>query len=92
MCPTAVEVIDDLEQAAFYEAAFSGSPESPYWFRRQKDYLVRNRICISSSLMRADLLNQVPFSLSYRATQPVSRSWRFHHRPPCVSRLKIDIF
>lgn len=62
MCHTAVEVIGDLDQAAFYEAAFSGSPESPYWFRHQKDYLVRNRICISSSLMRADVLNQVPFS------------------------------
>jgi glycosyltransferase involved in cell wall biosynthesis len=62
MCHTAVEVIGDLDQAAFYEAAFSGSPESPYWFRRQKDYLVRNRICISSSLVRADMLNRVPFS------------------------------
>ena len=62
MCHTAVEVIGDLDQAAFYEAAFSGSPESPYWFRRQKDYLVRNRICISSSLVRADVLNRVPFS------------------------------
>jgi glycosyltransferase involved in cell wall biosynthesis len=46
MCHTAVRVIGDLDQAAFYEAAFSGSPESPYWFRRQRDYLVRNRICI----------------------------------------------
>jgi len=62
MCHTAVEVIGDLDQAAFYEAAFSGSPESPYWFRRQKDYLVRNRICLSSSLVRADVLNRVPFS------------------------------
>jgi len=62
MCHTAVEVIGDLDQAAFYEAALSGSPESPYWFRRQKDYLVRNRICLSSSLVRADMLNRVPFS------------------------------
>ena len=62
MCHTAVEVIGDLDQAAFYEAALSGSPESPYWFRRQKDYLIRNRICLSSSLVRADVLNRVPFS------------------------------
>ena len=62
MCHTAVQVIGDLDQAAFYEAALSGSPESPYWFRRQKDYLVRNRICLSSSLVRADVLNRVPFS------------------------------
>jgi len=62
MCHTAVEVINDLDQAAFYEAALSGSPESPYWFRRQKDYLVRNRICLSSSLVRADVLNRAPFS------------------------------
>jgi len=62
MCHTAVEVIGDLDQAAFFEAALSGSPESPYWFRRQKDYLVRNRICLSSSLVRADVLNRVPFS------------------------------
>jgi len=62
MCHTAVEVFGDLDQSAFYEAALSGSPESPYWFRRQKDYLVRNRICLSSSLVRADVLNQVPFS------------------------------
>jgi glycosyltransferase involved in cell wall biosynthesis len=62
MCHTAVEVIGDLDQAAFYEAALSGSPESPYWFRRQKDYLIRNRICLSSSLVRADALNRVPFS------------------------------
>jgi len=62
MCHTAVEVIGDLDQAAMYEANFSGSPETPYWFRHQKDYLVRDRICISSSLMRADVLNRVPFS------------------------------
>jgi len=62
MCHTAVEVFGDLDQSAFYEAALSGSPESPYWFRRQKDYLVRNRICLSSSLVRADALNRVPFS------------------------------
>jgi glycosyltransferase involved in cell wall biosynthesis len=62
MCHTAVQVIGDLDQAAFYETALSGSPESPYWFRRQKDYLVRNKICLSSSLVRADVLNRVPFS------------------------------
>lgn len=62
MCHTAVQVIGDPDQEAFYEAAFSGSPESPYWFRRQKEYLIRNRICLSSSLVRADVLNQVPFS------------------------------
>jgi glycosyltransferase involved in cell wall biosynthesis len=62
MCHTAVKVIGDLNQAAFYEGAFSGSPEIPYWFRGQKDYLIRNKICISSSLMRADLLERVPFS------------------------------
>jgi len=55
-------VIGDLDQAAFYEAVFSVSPETPHWFRRQKDYLVRNRIWLSSSLVRADVLNQVPFS------------------------------
>lgn len=62
MCHTAVKVIGDLDQAPYYEAAFSGSPEIPYWFRRQKDYLIRNRICISSSLVRAENLHQVPFS------------------------------
>lgn len=62
MCHTAVRVIGDVDQAPFYEAAFSGSPETPYWFRQQKDYLVRNRICISSSLVRREDLNRVPFS------------------------------
>lgn len=62
MCHTAVKVIGDIEQAAYFEAAFSGSPMIPYWFRRQKDYLIRNRVCISSSLMRAHVLNSIPFS------------------------------
>lgn len=62
MCHTAVKVIGDLDQAAYFEAAFSGSPVIPYGFRRQKDYLIRNRICISSSLMRAHALNSIPFS------------------------------
>lgn len=62
MCHTAVKVIGDPDQAFYFESAFSGSPNGPYWLRRQKDYLIRNRICISSSLVRADVLNRVPFS------------------------------
>ena len=62
MCHTAVKVIGDPGQADYFESAFSGSPEIPYRFRRQKDYLIRNRICISSSLVRADVLRRVPFS------------------------------
>ena len=55
-------MIGDLDQAAFYAAVLSVSPETLHLFRRQKDYLVRNRIWLSSSLVRADVLNQVPFS------------------------------
>lgn len=62
MCHTAVRVFGDLDQAAYYETAFSGSPDQPYWLRRQSDYLRRNRICISSSMMRVDALRQIPFS------------------------------
>jgi len=62
MCHTAVKVIGDPGQADYFEAAFSGSPEVPYWLRHQRDYLIRNRICISSSLVRADVLKRVPFS------------------------------
>ena len=62
MCHTAVSVIGDLDQAHYFEAAFSGSPEVPYWLRSQEDYLIRNRICISSSMVRADVLQRVPFS------------------------------
>ncbi|MGA1303346.1 MAG: glycosyltransferase family 2 protein [Cyanobium sp.] len=62
MCHTAVKVIGDLDQAHFFEVAFSGSPEVPYWLRSQQDYLIRNRVCISSSMVRADALKRVPFS------------------------------
>jgi len=62
MCHTAVKVIGDPGQADYFESAFSGSPEVPYWLRSQRDYLIRNRICISSSLVRADVLQRVPFS------------------------------
>lgn len=62
MCHTGVKVIGDPGPAHYFESAFSGSPEGPYWFRQQRDYLIRNRICISSSMVRADVLKQVPFS------------------------------
>jgi hypothetical protein len=62
MCHTAVKVIGATDQAAYFEGAFSGSPATPYWFRRQKDYLIRNRVCISSSLVRASVLKSIPFS------------------------------
>jgi glycosyltransferase involved in cell wall biosynthesis len=62
LCHTAVDVIGDTSMAAYFKAAFNTNPTSPYSFRRDKDYLLRNRICNSSTLMRADALRAVPFA------------------------------
>lgn len=62
MCHTAVKAFGDSDHAHYFESSFSGSPTVPYLFRRQKDYLIRNRICISSAMMRADIMKSLPFS------------------------------
>jgi hypothetical protein len=62
LCHTAVRVFGDPGQEAYFRAAFSGSPLAPYSYREQRDYLIRNRICNSSVLVKAELLKQLPIS------------------------------
>lgn len=62
LCHTAVRVIGDRDQAAYFEAAFSGSPREPYRYRKQRDYLIRNRICNSSVVAKAAILKCIPCS------------------------------
>jgi glycosyltransferase involved in cell wall biosynthesis len=62
LCHTAVRVFVDLEKAAYFKSAFSGSPTSPYRYRSQRDYLIRNRICNSSVLVKAGQFRDLPCS------------------------------
>jgi glycosyltransferase involved in cell wall biosynthesis len=62
LCHTAIRVIGDLSKADFFEASLSGSPEQPYFFRQQPEYLKRCRICISSTLVRTSALRRIPFA------------------------------
>ncbi len=62
LCHTAVEVVGDISQASFYRTHFNQNPDGPYWFRRQREYLIRNRICNSSVLVRAEALRSISFA------------------------------
>jgi hypothetical protein len=62
LCHTAVRVFGDPEQEAYFRSAFSGSPLLPYRYRKQRDYLIRNRICNSSVLVKAAPLKQLSCS------------------------------
>lgn len=62
LCHTAIEVIGDRSKADFFEASLAGSPQSPYWLRRQSDYLKRCRICLSSVLVRRAALERIRFA------------------------------
>lgn len=62
LCHTAIEVIGDRSKADFFEASLAGSPQSPYWLRRQSDYLKRCRLCLSSVLVRRAALQRIRFA------------------------------
>jgi glycosyltransferase involved in cell wall biosynthesis len=62
LCHTAVEVVGDVSQSSYFMANFNDNPESPYSFSRHSDYLVRNRICNSSVLVRAKALRSISFA------------------------------
>jgi len=62
LCHTAVEVVGDVSQASFYRTHFNQNPDGPYRFRRQPEYLIRNRICNSSVLVRAAGLRSISFA------------------------------
>ena len=57
-----MRVFGDPEQEAYFCSALKGSPTAPYSYRKQRDYLIRNRICNSSVLVKAELLKQLPIS------------------------------
>jgi glycosyltransferase involved in cell wall biosynthesis len=62
LCHTQVRVIGDLDKATFFESSLSGSPTTPYDFRRQPEYLKRCRICLSSALVKTTALKRINFA------------------------------
>jgi hypothetical protein len=63
MSHAGVRVIGDLSQAEFFQAVFSLHPKEPYQFRQRNDYLIRNGICSSSAVVRAEVLKTVRFAM-----------------------------
>lgn len=63
LCHTGVVVFGDRLRAEGYETNFGRHPNSPYEFRRRRDYLRRNGTCTSSVVLRADVLRKVPFAM-----------------------------
>jgi glycosyltransferase involved in cell wall biosynthesis len=64
LCHTAVKVIGDESQAPFFEAVLRADSVVPYNFRAQKDYLIRQGICNSSAMVRAEALKPIRFAIS----------------------------
>jgi glycosyltransferase involved in cell wall biosynthesis len=67
VCHTAVHIIgDNINQAELItrEAFFGSSPRSPYRFSRQKDFLLRLRICNSSAMIRTSALRKIFYPMS----------------------------
>jgi len=63
LCHTAVDVVGDLGRSSYFKSNFNNNPHGPYAFSRQSDYLIRNRICNSSVLVRADALRTIAFAM-----------------------------
>lgn len=62
LCHTGVRVIGDRSKASFFEGVFSKNPEGLYEYRRISDYLIRNSICNSSCLVRAEAIKTIRFA------------------------------
>lgn len=63
LCHTAVDVVGDPSRSSYFKSNFNNNPHSPYAFSRQSDYLIRNRICNSSVLVRAEALRSISFAV-----------------------------
>lgn len=63
LCHTAVEVVGDPSRSSYFKSNFNNNPHDPYSFSRQSDYLIRNRICNSSVLVRAEALRSIAFAM-----------------------------
>jgi glycosyltransferase involved in cell wall biosynthesis len=62
LCHTAIEVLGDLSKADWFVSALSNSPEGVYRYQKLPDYLYRNRICASSVVVRASMLEMIHFA------------------------------
>jgi glycosyltransferase involved in cell wall biosynthesis len=62
LCHTAVEVVGDPERASYFQAHFNNNPDGPYRFSALPEYLIRNRICNSSVLVRAEALRSISWA------------------------------
>jgi glycosyltransferase involved in cell wall biosynthesis len=62
LCHTAVEVVGDLSRASFFQSHFNNNPDGPYRFSALPEYLIRNRICNSSVLVRAEALRSISWA------------------------------
>jgi glycosyltransferase involved in cell wall biosynthesis len=62
LCHTGVRVLGDQSKAAFFEGVFAKNPEGLYDYRQIDDYLIRNSICNSSCLVRADAIKSIRFA------------------------------
>lgn len=62
LCHTAVDVVGDPGRSGYFKSNFNDNPQDPYCFARQSDYLIRNRICNSSVVVRAEALRSIAFA------------------------------
>ncbi|MEA5390231.1 glycosyltransferase family 2 protein [Cyanobium gracile UHCC 0139] len=62
LCHTAVEVVGDLSRSSYFQSHFNNNPAGPYRFSQLSEYLIRNRICNSSVLVRAADLRSVSWA------------------------------
>jgi len=62
LCHTAVEVVGDPDQAGYCDSHLNCIPQFPYRFASLPEFLIRNRICNSSVLVRAEALRSVTWA------------------------------
>ncbi len=62
LCHTAVEVVGDPSRSSYFQSHFNNNPEGPYRFSHLSEYLIRNRICNSSVLVRAEALRSISWA------------------------------
>ncbi|MCP9834385.1 MULTISPECIES: glycosyltransferase family 2 protein [unclassified Cyanobium] len=62
LCHTAVEVVGDTSRSSYFQSHFNNNPRRPYHFSHLSEYLIRNRICNSSVLVRAEALRSISWA------------------------------
>jgi glycosyltransferase involved in cell wall biosynthesis len=62
LCHTAVEVVGDTSRSSYFQSHFNNNPEGPYRFSHLSEYLIRNRICNSSVLVRTEALRSISWA------------------------------